>query len=205
MLRATALYSCQKPVRGRRRVVSNIELSVKHAVPGRMRLRATCRQAEVLQRTVDRLQALPQVREVQCNPLTGSILVLHDFGTVEVAKAAILRCGSPEPPLPTQQLILVPSPRLQSLPLASAPRPQPARRSLRRSRIPRGGFPLVGLALWLLLRRNRRELLEGTLGLFGISTPVLKLFFLSLELFSYTRRLGAVSRPTLRALPSAAA
>ncbi len=53
--------------------------SIAHRIPGRMRLRIPSAKAdtEFFEQARAQLSLLPGVLEVSCNPLTGSILVLH--------------------------------------------------------------------------------------------------------------------------------
>jgi len=56
--------------------------SIAHRIPGRIRIRIPSAKAdsEFLEEARAALSALPGVLEVTCNPLTGSILVLHEPG-----------------------------------------------------------------------------------------------------------------------------
>jgi hypothetical protein len=74
--------------------------SIAHRIPGRIRIRIPSAKAdsEFLEQARAALSTLPRVLEVSCNPLTGSILVLHVPGAeLELEGAMTSQNGSTLP------------------------------------------------------------------------------------------------------------
>lgn len=74
--------------------------SIAHSSPGRIRIRIPSAKgdSEFLEQARAALCALPEVLEVSCNPLTGSILILHSPGTeLELEGAMTSHNGSTLP------------------------------------------------------------------------------------------------------------
>ena len=73
-----------------RRSSSKATAHVVHSVPGRIRLRVHNRRhhRQFFQQIEDRLNQLPQVKSVEADPLTGSVLVHHSGNIVDLLVAA---------------------------------------------------------------------------------------------------------------------
>ncbi len=72
--------------------------TIRHALPGRLRVHLPDRSEAELRRLVRTLEALPAVRSARATPLTGTVLVRFDARAIDTATLESLICAPGRPP-----------------------------------------------------------------------------------------------------------
>jgi len=118
-------------------------LTVLHALPGRLRVHLPDRSEAELRRLVITLQAQPAVQSARANPLTGTVLVRFDTRALDTAALeALIRVSGRAPAAPRPRAVTRerrwekrvalrrrsrPAPRGPTRPTTATPSPRPTR------------------------------------------------------------------------------